>query len=53
MDIMVADKPECYNKLTNTWFEGLDDARAFADTLTVYYDRAPAEGGKIRMVVAG
>ncbi|NLA85705.1 MAG: hypothetical protein GX847_00155, partial [Clostridiales bacterium] len=53
MDIMVADKPECYNKLTNTWFEGLADARAFADTLTVYYDRAPAEGGKIRMVVAG
>ncbi len=56
MDIMVSDKVECYNKLTDTWFEGegrLNNTRAFAETLTVYYDRTPAEGGKIRMVVVG
>jgi hypothetical protein len=30
----------------------LDEARAFSDRLTVYYDRIPQEGGKVRLVVA-
>jgi hypothetical protein len=53
MDIMVSDNVECFNKLNKTWFDTLNSARAFADTLTVYYDRAPSEGGKIRMIVVG
>ncbi len=53
LDIMVSKTVECYNKLNNTWFTALNDARAFSETLTVYYDRAPSEGGKIRMVIAG
>jgi hypothetical protein len=46
---------QCYNKTTKTWFapgeDGLKAARAYSDDLTLYYDRAPSEGGKIRMIV--
>ena len=34
-------------------FDALNAARAFSSTLTVYYDKSPDEGGKIRLVVAG
>jgi hypothetical protein len=51
----VSDKVQCYNKTTGKWLtpgkEGLTAARAYADTLTLYYDRTPDQGGKIRMVV--
>lgn len=44
-----------YNKTTSYWFEaglsGVEAARAYAEKLTVYYDKAPEYGGKIRMVV--
>lgn len=53
IDMLVSKDVECYNKLNNTWFTSLTDARAFSETLTVYYDRTPSEGGKIRMVIAG
>lgn len=50
----VSEKVQCYNKTTKTWFpsgaEGLAQARAYADQLTLYYDRPANEGGKIRMV---
>ena len=36
----------------NGWFETLDEARAYSANLTVYYDRAPDQGGKIRVVRA-
>ncbi len=42
----------CYNAKSGTWFSSLDEARAFSDRLTVYYDRIPQEGGKVRLVVA-
>ena len=29
----------------------LNQARAFSDNMTLYYDRAPEDGGKVRMVV--
>ncbi|MEG2118809.1 MAG: S-layer homology domain-containing protein, partial [Pseudoflavonifractor sp.] len=41
----------CYNKTTKRWFGSLDEARAYSDSLTVYYDRAPQDGGKVRVVV--
>ena len=51
----VAQNVLCYNESTKTWFasgaEGLAAARAYASTMTLYYDKAPSEGGKIRMVV--
>lgn len=51
----ISDKVQCYNKTTKTWFkpgeEGMEAARAYSDDLTLYYDRAPEDGGKIRMIV--
>ena len=60
MVIPVADNVECYNKTTGEWYqvkdgdgkEALKLALAFSNDLTVYYDRSPEEGGKIRVVVA-
>lgn len=60
MQIPIADNVQCYNWTTKTWFgdgdstgaEDLADARAFSDNLTIYYDRAPEDGGKVRLVVA-
>ncbi|MDR0861489.1 MAG: S-layer homology domain-containing protein [Oscillospiraceae bacterium] len=48
----VAPNVQCYNATTKTWFASLKDARLFAEKLTVYYDRAPEDGGKIRFLVA-
>lgn len=46
----------CYNATAKTFFgvgeASLLAARAYSATLTVYYDRAPSEGGKVRLVVA-
>ena len=55
----ISQQVQCYYQTTGTWFntEGsdgwaaLETALNYADTLTVYYDRAPEQGGKIRMVV--
>lgn len=60
MAIPVATNVECYNKATGEWYqvqngdgkEALKLALAFSNNLTVYYDRSPEEGGKIRVVVA-
>ena len=32
--------------------EAVNLARAFSDNLTIYYDKAPEDGGKIRIIVA-
>lgn len=51
----ISEQVQCYNKITKSWFsvgaEGLNAARAYSETLTVYYDATPARGGKIRLVV--
>lgn len=51
----ISEKVQCYNKTTESWYtpgeEGLAAAIGFADSLTVYYDKAPDQGGKIRLVV--
>ena len=60
MVLPISDDVQCYNKTTKTWFGGEDTdpmdalnlARAFSETLTVYYDKAPEDGGKVRVVVA-
>jgi len=51
---------ECYNKTAKVWFGGeettmvdtVNQIRSFSDNLTVYYDKAPDRGGKIRLIVA-
>lgn len=51
----ISSKVQCYNKTTETWFEpgekGMEAARAYSNDLTLYYDRDPNEGGKIRLIV--
>lgn len=42
----------CYNAVSETWFGSLDEILAYSSQLTVYYDRLPDQGGKVRMVVA-
>jgi hypothetical protein len=49
----IADNVCCYNADSKTFFSSLDAARAYSETLTVYYDKPVSDGGKIRMVVAG
>lgn len=50
-ELMVAKNVQCYNSTTGQWLEDLDTARAFAERMTVYYDRNANEGGKVRVVV--
>ncbi len=46
----------CRNGATGVWFasgkDGVTAARAYSDTLTLYYDKAPDQGGKIRLIEA-
>ncbi len=65
MIIPISDRVMCYNEATKEWFsvgEGKNDedyvkalnlARAFSDNVTIYYDKTPDQGGKIRLVVVG
>lgn len=41
----------CYNAKAESWFSSLDAALSYSATLTLYCDRSPAEGGKVRLVV--
>lgn len=49
---VVSDDVVCYNAASKTWFSSLEQARAFSNDLTLYYDRDPEDGGQIRVVVA-
>ncbi len=57
MVLPISDSVVCYNKTTKQWFaaedpmDALNQARAFSDNITIYYDRAPQDGGKVRVVV--
>ena len=65
MVLPISDRVMCYNETTEEWFsvgEGKNDedyvkalnlARAFSDSATIYYDKAPDQGGKVRLVVVG
>ena len=65
MIIPISDRVMCYNNSTKEWFsvgEGKNDedyvkalnlARAFSENVTIYYDKTPDQGGKIRLVVVG
>ena len=35
------------------YIDALNLARAFSENLTIYYDKAPDQGGKVRIVVVG
>ena len=47
--IPIAADVQVYNTSSSTWTT-LSVAKAYAETFTVYYDKAPSEGGKIRVI---
>ncbi len=49
--VYVWDGVQVYIDETDAWTT-LDKARSYSDNLTVYYDKDPGEGGKIRVVIA-
>ncbi len=53
----ISEEVRSYNRATGYWYDsgldGLEEARAYAQTLTVYYDKTPDQGGKIRLVAVG
>jgi hypothetical protein len=51
MVLPVSEDVKCYIKSSGSWVD-LNTALAFSGTLDVYYDRAPEQGGKVRLVVA-
>ena len=57
MMLPISEHVVCYNKANRRWFaaedpmDALNQARAYAETMTVYYDKAPEDGGKVRMVI--
>ena len=65
MVLPISKRVMCYNSSTKEWFSvgdgskdenfvtALNLARAFSDTATIYYDKAPDQGGKVRLVVVG
>ena len=52
LELPIAANVQCYNAQTRTWFDSLDECLSYSNNLTVYYDRNPNEGGKVRVVVA-
>ncbi|SHI15180.1 S-layer homology domain-containing protein [Sporobacter termitidis DSM 10068] len=49
--IPVADNVQAYIESSETW-AALSKARSVSDNLTIYYDKTPAAGGKVRVVIA-
>lgn len=60
LELPIAKDVQCYNAQTKTWFgnadttpeEDLAACLAYSNNLTVYYDRDPNQGGKVRIIVA-
>ncbi len=49
--IPVADIVQVYIESSQSWTT-LSKARSYSDSLAVYYDKTPATGGKVRLVIA-
>ena len=54
MILPISDEVQCYINSTGEWLgaDGLSRTMGFSDKFTVYYDRAPELGGKVRIIVA-
>ena len=60
MVIPISSQVQIYSESTGGWYALGDDgsveanlerALAFSNDMTVYYDRTPGEGGKVRVIV--
>lgn len=54
MILPISDEVQCYLSSTGEWLSADELSRAlgFSEKFTVYYDRAPEQGGKVRIIVA-
>ena len=61
VELPISDDVQCYNAQTKSWFgagtensamDNLKACLAYSSDLTVWYDRDPGQGGKVRVVVA-
>lgn len=52
LEMPIAENVLYYDAASKTWLSSLEECLAYSSTLTVYYDRNPNEGGKVRVVVA-
>ncbi|NCB63356.1 MAG: S-layer homology domain-containing protein [Clostridia bacterium] len=48
--IPISDGVQVYNDQTDQWCT-LAEAKAYSDTLSIYYDKTPATGGQVRIIV--
>jgi hypothetical protein len=51
MVLPISDDVKCYISSSDSWVD-LNTVLAFSGELYVYYDRAPEQGGKVRLIVA-
>ena len=60
MVLPISEQVQIYSEATGGWYavngettakENLELALAFSNDMTVYYDRTPGEGGKVRIIV--
>jgi len=49
--VPIATDVQVYNDVTNTWVS-LEEALAFSDSFTVYYDRTLTTGAQVRVIIA-
>ena len=43
---------QCYIKDTGTWVATVDEVRTASNSLRIYFDKAPEQGGMVRVIVA-
>ena len=48
----ISPEVQCYVKDNGTWVKTVDEARIASAILRIYFDKAPEEGGMVRIIVA-
>lgn len=52
VELAIAPDVKCYNAATGKWFSSLTECLMSSNSFSVWYDRSPETGGKIRIIVA-
>ena len=48
----ISSDVQCYIKDTGRWVESVDEVRTASNSLRIYFDKAPEQGGMVRIIVA-
>ncbi len=51
-DLPIAADVKCYDAASGRWFSSLNECLIYTNSFTAYFDRTPASGGKVRIIVA-